>query len=124
MPLLRRVSRSTTREDLSGDEADAPDPSSIARSVLVTAAEVAHLVTLGPPFDDLVHTALVPSNKHAVREGGGIAPIVGLLSDDAATSLTSCGKTEVVSALWSLAAHTPANQDEIRRVGGVHRALG
>ena len=92
----------------------------------VEAAEVAKLVAEGGPLDELINIALVQSNKHAVREGGAIPLIVGLLREDgglvpSAAAWPSLRATTVVSALWSLAAHTPLNQDAIRLAGGVPR---
>ena len=97
-------------------------------SARFSAAEVAKLVAEGGPLDELINIALVQSNKHAVREGGAIPLIVGLLREDgglvpSAAAWPSLRATTVVSALWSLAAHTPLNQDAIRLAGGVPRLV-
>ena len=121
----RRVSRSTTREDWVGTES----PPRGSSSAVVSAEDVARLVQAGAPYNELVSLALVQANKQAVREGGGVEPIVSLLpacldaAENAATAdiaLTAMQHTStVVSALWSLAAHSTANQDAIRVAGGV-----
>ena len=97
-------------------------------SARFSAAEVAKLVAEGGPLDELINIALVQSNKHAVREGGAIPLIVGLLREEGglvpfAAAWPSLRAQTVVSALWSLAAHTPLNQDAIRVAGGVPRLI-
>lgn len=142
---VRRVSRSTTREDLSevhlpvvadggrplaADSHEGTLPAAAPTGRDITTSDVQRLVEAGAPFDELVNMALVQANKQAVREGGGIAPIVSMLTigeeerDGAGTSEAAVKRTSsVVSALWSLAAHNTANQDAIRLADGVPRLV-
>jgi len=60
-------------------------------------------------------------NRDAVREAGGIPPLVAMLSSGAAPLAT---QQQAVGALWSLAANNTANQDAIREAGGVHWLVG
>lgn len=94
--------------------------------MVATAEEVANLVASGAEHvGNLVDLALVHANKHAVREGGGIASIVALLPLAASSEpLVGARRTStVVSALWSLCANSSANQDAIRHSGGIARLV-
>ena len=123
----RRVSRSTTREDLGAPPGEQPACAHASTErASASAADVSALVEAGA-IEELLGLALDQRNKQAVREGGGILPIVRLLPGEPVDAELPPGETggtqhqavTVVSALWSLAAQSAANQDAIREAGGV-----
>lgn len=55
------------------------------------------------------------ADQDAIREAGGIPPLVWLLSAGA----SSVAAQHAAGALWNLAAGNQANQDAIREAGGL-----
>ena len=166
--MARRVSRSTTREDLGSNASPCKlnevSMEALAPALLAAKPERVRELVANNDHDELVSIALIQQNKHVVREGGGIASIVNMLPSGSAmpgddenshsgaaeeapvfrslaaptapahhaisattTSLPSAELSlttnTVVSALWTLAAHSTANQDAIREAGGVPRLV-
>ena len=149
---LKRVSRSTTRQDVSTPPttalagynshimfnnpantvfATAKDKGSVVcGNVACDSAAIAQLITslsqddssdaAKRAADQLAALGAGAVNRDAVREGGGIPPLVSMLELGAAPAAT---QQQAVGALWSLAYNNEANAVAIVRAGGIEPLL-